>query len=98
MVTLYRSYFEKRYTSKLFTCSTFFVGILFLLTIIIPYILVFITNNMWMKQNYYFEQPDVSFRNEIILEVLDSSGSSYLFSTVKAINDLSLNELGAPLV
>lgn len=45
MVTLFVSQFEKRYNSRLFSCSTFFVGILFLLTIIIPYILVYITDS-----------------------------------------------------
>lgn len=44
MVNLYVSPFEKRYTAKLFSCSTVFVGILFLLTIVLPYIIVYVTN------------------------------------------------------
>ena len=47
MVTLYTTPFEKRYTARFFTCSTFFVGILFLLTIIIPYIIVYLTNGKY---------------------------------------------------
>lgn len=45
MALLFIGYFEKRYTSKLFTCSTLFVGILFLMTIILPYVIVYITNS-----------------------------------------------------
>ena len=44
MVTLYQDYFEKRYSAKLFSCSTLIVGILFLSTIILPYIITYITN------------------------------------------------------
>lgn len=44
MVNLYVSPFEKRYTAKLFSCSTVFIGILFLFTLIAPYIIVYITN------------------------------------------------------
>ena len=53
---------------------------------------------MWKKQNFYFEQPDVQFKNEIVLEVLDIQGNSRTFSTVQAINSLTLNELGVPLI
>lgn len=53
---------------------------------------------MWRKQNTYFEQPDVVFKNNLILEVLESSGQSKMFSTVKAINSLSMNEIGVPLI
>ena len=45
MATLFVSYFEKRYTSKLLTCSTLFVAILFLLTLILPYAIVYVTNS-----------------------------------------------------
>jgi hypothetical protein len=65
MVTLYQAPFEKRYTSRLLSCSTIFVGISFLLTLIIPYIIVYVTNGkffatntalgMWKKESFYFE-------------------------------------------
>ena len=97
MATLYLSYFEKRYTHRLCTCSFFFILLLFLLTLVIPYILVFITNGMWLKQNHYYEKPDVAFRNELVIEVWDGE-SSNMFSTVKRINQQSMNEMGVPLV
>ena len=53
---------------------------------------------MWKKQNTYFEQPDVQFKNELVLSVLDSKGNSKMFSTVKDINRESLNEMGVPLI
>jgi hypothetical protein len=57
---------------------------------------------MWLKENFYFEQPDVRFRNELLLEVLleDSltGTESHFYSTVKDINARSLGELGIPLI
>jgi len=54
MVTLYQDYFEKRYSAKLFSCSTLIVGILFLSTIILPYIITYITNGTITKSNNSF--------------------------------------------
>ena len=48
MVTLYTAAFEKRYTARFFTCSTLFVGILFLATLIIPYIIVYLTSGKFI--------------------------------------------------
>ena len=53
---------------------------------------------MWLKQNFYYEQPSVVFRNELLLEVLSRDGQSRMFSTLKSINSLSMNELGVPLM
>ena len=57
---------------------------------------------MWKKENFYFEQPDVRFRNELILEILTEDPNygteSLMFSTVKSINQLSMNEIGVPLI
>jgi hypothetical protein len=57
---------------------------------------------MWLKENFYFEQPEVRFRSELLLEVLleDSvtGTESHFFSTVKDIQARSLGELGTPLI
>lgn len=57
---------------------------------------------MWKKEGFYFEQPDVRFRNELLIEVLTEDTvmglESNFYSTVKDINALSMNELGTPLI
>jgi hypothetical protein len=53
---------------------------------------------MWTKQSSYYEQPNVTFRDELILNILDNQGNSTMYSTVKSINDQSYNELGQPLI
>ena len=45
---------------------------------------------MWKKENFYFEQATVNFRNELILEILTddtlTGTESFQYSTVKSIN------------
>jgi hypothetical protein len=57
---------------------------------------------MWKKENFYFEQANVNFRNELIVEILTddplTGTETFLYSTVKSINQLSMNELGQPLI
>lgn len=57
---------------------------------------------MWKKENFYFEQANVNFRNELIVEILTddplAGTETFLYSTVKSINQLSMNELGQPLI
>ena len=54
---------------------------------------------MWKKENFYFEQPAVNFRNELLVEILTDdpvtgSTETFMYSTLKKINQLSMNELG----
>ena len=57
---------------------------------------------MWLKENFYFEQPDVRFRSELLLEILIedtvTGTESHFYSTVKDINARSMGELGVPLI
>ena len=45
---------------------------------------------MWKKENFYFEQATVNFRNELILEILTddklTGTETFQYSTVKSIN------------
>jgi hypothetical protein len=57
---------------------------------------------MWKKESFYFEQPNVRFRNELIIEVSTEDSvkgaENLMFSTVRSINQQSLNEIGVPLI
>jgi Transmembrane protein 231 len=57
---------------------------------------------MWKKEHFYFEQPDVRFRNELTLEVVTEDSlrglETLMFSTVRSVNQFSMNELGVPLI
>jgi len=97
MAILYSSYYTRKYFAPLLSCQTFTCAFGFLLTLLIPFVIVYETNNLWTKHGFYYEQPMVTFSHELVLQVLDEDGSK-LFSTIKKIDRLSLNELGVPLI
>ena len=43
---------------------------------------------MWLKQQTYFEQPDVRFDGELLIAVMDAEGRSGVYSTIEAIGQL----------
>jgi len=51
-----------------------------------------------VKQQVYWEQAEIQFRDELIIQVLTDDGISYQYSTVKKINEMSMNPLPTPLV
>ena len=53
---------------------------------------------LWTKQSQYWEQPDVIFRNNLILEVLDKNGVSSQYSTLPVINDEFMNPMSPPTI
>ena len=40
---------------------------------------------LWVKQQTYFEQPDVRFDGELLIAVMDAEGRSGVYSTIEAI-------------
>lgn len=46
----------------------------------------------------YWEQAEIQFRDELIIHVLMDDGVSYQYSTVKKINELSMNPLPVPMI
>ena len=51
---------------------------------------------MWEKQQLYWEQPEVQFKDELILQILTEDGVSMQYSTIKSINEMSMNPLPMP--
>jgi hypothetical protein len=51
-----------------------------------------------VKQQTYWEQPDVLFRNALLLQVLDDDGVSSQYSTVSSIHEQSMNPLSLPTI
>jgi len=95
MVTLYSEPYTKKYVSKCFSLSTLFCIIILVLTIVLPFLLGFATNKFWIKTNTYYEQPDVEFRNEILITVLQDTEVKS-FSTINLLNEQTSVDLLVP--
>ncbi len=97
MPNLYWAPIEKRYYAPICSCVGITYIALFLFTIIIPFVIVYESGNLWTKTSQYYEQASVDFRSEIMISVLDSQGS-HTYSTIKSIYDEQEHSLGVPLI
>lgn len=98
MPVFFQSNYEKHYRAPCCSCVTLFTAIIYLLAVVLPFWFVYETNGLWTKHQVYWEQPNVRFKNELVLEVLMADGLAYSFSTIKALNDQSMRPLSMPLV
>eukprot|EP00352_Strombidinopsis_acuminata_P009496 CAMPEP_0176364562 /NCGR_PEP_ID=MMETSP0126-20121128/19876_1 /TAXON_ID=141414 ORGANISM="Strombidinopsis acuminatum, Strain SPMC142" /NCGR_SAMPLE_ID=MMETSP0126 /ASSEMBLY_ACC=CAM_ASM_000229 /LENGTH=125 /DNA_ID=CAMNT_0017721251 /DNA_START=34 /DNA_END=411 /DNA_ORIENTATION=+ len=99
MAFLYSEFFEKHYKVKLCSCICLFWTVFAACVIILPYILAYMSGGFWLKQDVYYEHPEVNFRNDLVLEFLDASGRSTMYSTVKEINDMAgSHQMAPPLI
>ena len=58
----------------------------------------FIDLGLYKKEERYWEQPSVLFRNVLYLQVLDDDGVSWTYSTVKWIENINPNPLSMPTI
>jgi hypothetical protein len=89
MVLIYQSNFEKQYRAPCCSCSFLSALVVYLLAFTLPFAFVYQTDGLWVKHQTYYEQPNVRFRNELLLEVLFADGQSKQFSTVRSLNQMS---------
>lgn len=76
MAHLFTTYYEKHYKASWYSCSAITTLMIYLAAFIVPFLFVYWTNGLWVKQQIYWEQPDILFRSVLLLQVLDSDGVS----------------------
>eukprot|EP00351_Strombidinopsis_sp_SopsisLIS2011_P001808 CAMPEP_0116884138 /NCGR_PEP_ID=MMETSP0463-20121206/16895_1 /TAXON_ID=181622 /ORGANISM="Strombidinopsis sp, Strain SopsisLIS2011" /LENGTH=91 /DNA_ID=CAMNT_0004540073 /DNA_START=8 /DNA_END=283 /DNA_ORIENTATION=- len=89
MAFLYSEFFEKHYKIKLCSCIFLFWSVFAAFVLIMPYYAAYVSKGFWIKQDNYYEHPEVNFRNDLIIQFLGADGRSTSYSTVKEINDMS---------
>jgi hypothetical protein len=58
---------QKNHAAPVFSKSGLVTGTLFIVSLLIPIILVTQTHNFWVETATYFEQPSVKHLNEILV-------------------------------
>lgn len=99
MPRIYTSNFPIEIKNKWYTDSSFFWGLVILLTLVLPALLAAATNDFLLLESIVYEQPNVKFTNEMIVEVLMNDGTTdkvYQYSTIQNINNKFSNKLTAP--
>lgn len=98
MVLLFSQSLLKTYKAPFFSCSSLFCFFLFMVAIILPFFIAFASHEFWKKRETYYEQPQVFYRKELLVEVYSETetlvGSSIIktpsiqfFSTIGDLND-----------
>ena len=95
---------SRRYRASCCSFATICNVLLILIIIIIPYLWAFTSQSFWLKSNTYREQPEVSFRHKVVLElaVMDSAlefpYTTLMWSTDSAVNNLFSNRFRPAVV
>lgn len=88
---------ERQFIGDRCSLAFCFCIIIYAIGILAPFFLAFSTHNFWLDTETYYEQPSVSFRNEIIIFVSTDSGTK-AYSSIKGINDLIQSQIKAPSI
>lgn len=98
MPLVYQTFYQKHYKAECCSCVAIITLTIYLLTLFLTFFFVYTTNGLWKQIATSHEQPTVNFKNEFYLEILDSSGTSQHYSTVKSLQEKVMNPLSPPLV
>lgn len=79
-----------KYKAHIFSSAVFFLSFTWLLNILLPFLLMYQREGIWIKSSTLVTQPDVSFRHQFILtlEQSQSSPGIIFYSTFPELNYL----------
>jgi len=63
----------------------FVTYLLYLISVILPFLLIIRTHNFWITQSTFYEQPDVVHLNEILV-VIYTEKQTYTFGSTSELN------------
>ena len=99
--------YERHYNANLFSWSTFITLCIVCIIILCPVYIMIYTGNWWNETIIYFEQPDVSYKDDLLLYVMDEDSSDStnfnqeFFSTRLNLNEYfeeKKNRLNIPMI
>ena len=100
MPHIYTDYYKKNYGANWNSVSAIWWYIVFLVAIVFTFFLCYYTNGFYLKVEYYFEQPTVTFTQNFAIEVVQVSASGEttdsIFTTYSRYTDYNYNTLPPP--
>ena len=67
MPTLFTSYYEKQYKAPCCSFSSFCTYLIYTIAVLVPFLFAFSAGGLYKKEERYWEQPTVQFRNVLVL-------------------------------
>lgn len=90
MATIVTDQLQKNHCAPILSRTFLVSGTLSFVAFLLPLILVAQTHNFWVNTATYFEQPNVTHLNEIVV-FLYTDTNVYTFASTQALNDLLEN-------
>ncbi|CAE1313410.1 TMEM231 [Acanthosepion pharaonis] len=88
-----------QYKTHVFSKATVIQVLTILLTFILPLIIVYRSDGLWIREIRYREQPKITFKKELIFLLHLSTNQSYVtYSTFQNYNNLQQQFLRIPLI
>jgi hypothetical protein len=105
MVLVFTEHFERKYFAPRFSLVYLYCLAISLVVIFLPFFIAFTTESkcsfmiidFWVKTKVAYETPKVTFRNEILLQILQSDGKVRSFSSLRFLNEELTNQSEEPL-
>ncbi|KAK6178000.1 hypothetical protein SNE40_012846 [Patella caerulea] len=89
----------RRYKSTVCSKASLILFFIFILTFIPPLFVVYRSYGFWLKEAYYRELPDVTFKRDLMLVLeLEGQGSYVTYSTYQKYNQLQQDQLRVPVI
>ncbi|ESO96883.1 hypothetical protein LOTGIDRAFT_115323 [Lottia gigantea] len=89
----------RRYKSTVCSKATLILVCIFILTFIPPLFVVYRSYGFWIKEAYYRELPEITFKRELLLVLdLEGQGNYVTYSTYQKYNQLQQDNLRVPVI
>jgi len=102
MAVIHTTKLRRRFHAPVLSSASVFVVLYWISVVIFAFLIAFFTNNLWVKEASYREQPDVAFvkRFAIKLQGVNADGHPFelAYSSVPSINTLAEGTLRVPTV
>ena len=86
--TIFSHSIKTSYKTKLFSESTLFYILCIISNLLIPIVVIYKSDGLWRKVEFYREQPDINFKHNLILllQLKDSYPGFKFWSTYSHLN------------
>jgi len=85
LINIYKEYVAKKYFTHFWSFATFFNFCVAIITYVGPLLVAYYTLGFWLKESIYREQPEVTFKHEVLL-ILQGTSTVVGYSSFSNFN------------
>ena len=97
MITIFAEPITKEYYSNFFTFSSLIYFFFIIFCVVFPFLASFASEKFWVREDISYEQPNVSFNNELIMN-FQIDNKTYFYSTNSEMYNFYPRKLLSPSI